>query len=66
MSSKIAVVVVYGVACTFIRLFHMLVVVYAANLLELIAPCFPAGLLQLLKLAVYDAAQFQPIVVFLL
>ncbi len=65
MSRKIAVVVVHGVACLFVRL-QVLVVVYAANLLQLIGHRLPAGPPQLFVLAVYDAARFPPTVVFLL
>ncbi len=65
MSRKVAVVVVHGVAHPFVRL-QVLVVVYAVNLLQLIGPRLPAGLSQLLVLAVYDAARFPLIVVFLL
>lgn len=54
MSKKIVVVVIYRVARPFVYLFQVLVVVYAANLLKLIAPCLPTGLLQFLVLAVYN------------
>ncbi len=57
VSRKVAVVVMHGVACPFVRL-QVLVLVYAANLLQLIGPCLPAGPPQLPVLAVYDHTRF--------
>ncbi len=65
MSRKVAVAVVHRIARPFVRL-QVLVVIYVANLLQLIGPRFPASAPQLLVLAMYDAAWFQPIIVFLL
>ncbi len=56
VSRKVAGVVMHRVTYPFILFFQVLVVVYAANLLQLIAFPLSAGQLQFLVLAAYDDA----------
>lgn len=58
--------VMHGVTRLFVCLFPVLVVVYKANLVQLITPHLPAGLPQFVVFIIYDATRCQPIVVFLL